>query len=79
MNFREIVFSKFFFQKSTEKFEFSLKSQENYGYFTWTPMYIYDNISFSLFYKKKVLDKFVEEIKTHLIFDYFFFRKSRSL
>jgi hypothetical protein len=33
------------FRKCVEKIQFSLKSDKNNGYFTWIPMYIYDNIS----------------------------------
>jgi len=33
------------FRKSDEKIQVSLKSDKNNGYFTQTPMYMYDNIS----------------------------------
>jgi hypothetical protein len=33
------------FQKYVEKIQVCLKSGKNVGYFTWRPMYIYDNIS----------------------------------
>ena len=31
--------------KSVEKIQVQLKPDKDNGYFTWTPMYIYDNIS----------------------------------
>jgi hypothetical protein len=43
------VFMKFdiwvFFRKYVENIQVSLKPDENNGYFTWRPVYIYDNIS----------------------------------
>jgi len=33
------------FRKSAEKIQFSLKADKKYGYFTWRPIYIFDNIS----------------------------------
>jgi hypothetical protein len=33
------------FRNSVQKIQVSLKSDKNNGYFTWIPMYIYDNIS----------------------------------
>jgi hypothetical protein len=45
----ERIFMQFdiwgFFRKFVEKIQVSLKSDKNNGYFTWTPLYIYDNIS----------------------------------
>jgi hypothetical protein len=35
------------FRQSIQKIQVSLKSDKNNGYFTWRPMYIHDNISFS--------------------------------
>jgi hypothetical protein len=35
-------------QKSVDKIEVSLKSDKKNGYFTWRPLYIYDNISLNL-------------------------------
>jgi hypothetical protein len=34
-------------RKFVEKIQISLKSGKNNGYFTWRPMYVYDNISLS--------------------------------
>jgi len=39
------LISNFFFPKSAEIFEVSLKSDNNNGYFTCIPMYIHDNVS----------------------------------
>jgi hypothetical protein len=45
------IFMKFyiwvFFRKSVERFQVSLKSDTNIGYFTWKPIYIFNNISLS--------------------------------
>jgi hypothetical protein len=37
----------FFFRKSAEKIQVTLKSDKNNGYFTWRPVYNYYNISLS--------------------------------
>jgi hypothetical protein len=37
------------FRKSVENIQFSLTSDKNNGYFTWTHFYIYDNISLNSF------------------------------
>jgi len=37
----------FFFGKSDEKIQLLLKSRKNNGYFTWTPIYIFDHASLS--------------------------------
>jgi hypothetical protein len=41
------IWYEYIFKKSVEKNQFSLKSDNNNRYFTWRPMYIYDNISLS--------------------------------
>jgi hypothetical protein len=43
------------FQKSVEEIQVSLKSDKNNGQFTWTRMYIYDNISLDYSYNEKCL------------------------
>jgi hypothetical protein len=43
MNFDEILYLCIFL-KSVEKIQASLRANKNNGYFTWRPMYIYDNI-----------------------------------
>jgi len=40
-DFYEILYLRVF-RKSVEKIQVSLKSGKNNGYFTWTPIYIYD-------------------------------------
>ena len=49
--FQERVFDEIwyltFIRKSVGKIQVSLKSDKNNGYFAWTPIYIYDNISLS--------------------------------
>jgi hypothetical protein len=44
MDFREIRYLRIF-RKSCKKIQVSLKSDKNNRYFTWRPMYIYDDIS----------------------------------
>jgi hypothetical protein len=41
------------FRKSAEKILVLLKCDKNNRYFTWRPMYIYDNISLNYFYNEK--------------------------
>jgi hypothetical protein len=41
------------FLKSVEKIQVSLKFGKNNGYFTWRPVYIYDNISLNSSYNEK--------------------------
>jgi hypothetical protein len=43
-DFHEISYLRIF-RKYAEKIQVPLKSDNNNGYFTWRPMYIYDNIS----------------------------------
>jgi hypothetical protein len=45
-DFHEIWYLNIF-RKSVEKFQVSLQSDKNNGYFTCRPLYIYDNISLS--------------------------------
>ena len=40
-------------RKSVEKIQVSLKSDNNNGYFTWRPMYIYENISLNFTQNQK--------------------------
>jgi hypothetical protein len=51
-DFHEILFLRIS-RKSVEKIQVSLKPDKNNGYFTWRPMYIYDNISLTSSYNKK--------------------------
>jgi hypothetical protein len=43
-DFNEISYLNIF-RKSAEKIQVSLQSDKNNGYFTWRPIYIYDNIA----------------------------------
>ena len=45
------------FRKSLDKIPVSLKSDKHNGYFTWRPMYIYDNILINSFYSKNCCRK----------------------
>jgi hypothetical protein len=42
-DFSEILFMNNFFWKSVKKIQVSLKSDQNNEYFTWRPVYVYDN------------------------------------
>jgi len=66
------IFMKFdvwwFFEKSVEKIQFSLKSNKNNGYFTWRPTYICDHMSFLSFRMKNVSVKsYRENQNTHFV------------
>ena len=63
------------FRKFVEKITVSLKYDKNSGYFTWRPVYIYDNTSPNSLLQAKVLEK----VKTHFIWNNFFSRKSCRL
>jgi hypothetical protein len=43
-DFHKILYFSIF-RNSVQKIQLSLKSDKNNGYFTWRPVYIYDNIS----------------------------------
>ena len=60
------------FRKSVQENQISLKSDENNGYFTWRRFDIFDAIPLHSFIMENVLDKFVEKIKTHFMFDNLF-------
>jgi hypothetical protein len=49
------------FRKFVDKIQVSLKSDKNNGYFTWKPMYIYDNISLNSSYNENFLDNYCRE------------------
>jgi hypothetical protein len=70
----------FFFRKPVDKIEVSLNSDKNNGYFTWRPMYIYDNICPSPFKMINVSDKnCTEKIRTHILCSVTVFPKNRAL
>jgi hypothetical protein len=51
-DFYEIQYSRIF-RKSVGKDKFSLKSDRNYGYFTWRPIYIFYHISLNSYQNEK--------------------------
>jgi hypothetical protein len=50
MDFHEIIYLSNFW-KSVKKIQFSLKSDKNNGYFTWKPIYIFDQVGAELFHE----------------------------
>jgi len=58
------------FLNSVEKIQVSFKSDNNKGYFTWIPIYIFFNISRSFLLRMgKVSDKcWTEDQNTHFVF-----------
>jgi len=56
------------FRNSFVKIKISIKYEENNGYFTWRPMYIYDISLPSPYNKKFVSEKFADKIKTIIVF-----------
>jgi hypothetical protein len=74
------IFMKFyiwiFFKKYVGWIQVLLKSDRNNGYFTWRPIYIYDNISLNYFWNDKSSDKICRgNQNTHFIL---FFRKDKK-
>ena len=61
------------FRQSAEKVQISLKSEENYGYFTWRSMYVYDVFLSILLRMTMFQTKVVKEINTHFISQNFLF------
>jgi len=59
--------------------EVSLKSDKNYGYVTWRPVYIYVNISLNYSWNEKCFRQSRREIKAHILLSVTFFRKSCRL
>jgi len=56
-----------FLRNSVEKIQFPLHFGKNNGYFTWRPVYIFDNTSFNFFEWEMFQTKVVEKIKTHFL------------
>jgi hypothetical protein len=77
-NFRSIWYLNIF-RKSIEKIQVWLNSDKKKGYFTWRPMYIYDNISLISYYNEKYFGKVVDAVKPHFISSTFLFRMSCRL
>jgi hypothetical protein len=56
------------FRKYEVKIQFWLKYDKNNGYFTWRPVYVYDNTELGSSQKEKHLRKIVEKIKSHILY-----------
>ena len=67
------------FQKIVEKIQFWLKSDKNNGHFRWRPLDIFIVSRSDLLRMRNVSDKFVEEIKTHILCWTTFFFGSRAV
>jgi hypothetical protein len=61
------------YPKYTLKIQISYKSDKNSGYFTWWPMYIYDNIWLDSSKNEKYSRKELQTIKTHILCSSIFF------
>ena len=62
------------FRKFVQKIKVSLKSDNNNGYFTWRPIYIYENISLISHLEWEMFQtKATEKIKTHILCSVTFF------
>jgi len=55
------------FRNYVETVQDSLQSDKNNGYFTWRPMYNFYHIFLFLLTMRNFLSKFVEKIKTHIL------------
>jgi hypothetical protein len=73
----------FFFSKSVEKIQVSLKSDKNNGHFTWRPMCVHlwkcGDIAQFLLEWEMFRRRVVEKIKTHILCSVTFLRKSCRL
>ena len=70
----------FFFFKSVGKNDVSLKSDQNNGYFTWIPVYIYDNIWLIILRMRNVSNKICRENQnTQFMFNDFFPPENRAV
>ena len=65
-----------FFRKCGEKFQVSLNSDKNSGYFTWGPLYVYDKISLNSSQIEKCFRN-IEKIKTRVLYSLFLFLENR--
>jgi hypothetical protein len=68
-----------FFEKSAERSQVLLKSDNNNGYFTWSPTYIFLYLPEFLLEWEKFQKKVLEKIKTHILYSITFSRKSCRL
>jgi hypothetical protein len=61
----QIIWKLRIFQRFVDKIQVPLKS-DNYGYYTWKPIYIYVNFLMNFFVEWEVFQiKVVEKVKTH--------------
>jgi hypothetical protein len=61
------------FFESVEKIQVQLKSDNNNGYFTWRPMYIYNTIALNAYLEWEIFQtKVVEKIKTRVLWSIIF-------
>ena len=75
-NFHEIWYLSVF-RKPVENIQVSLKSHKKNGYFTWRPiLHFWSYLAHSFLEWEMFQTKVVEKIKTHFVFNNFFFRKS---
>ena len=75
--FYEILYLSFF--ENLFKIQVLLNSDTKNWYFTWRRLYIYDNIRANYSQMIYVSDKFVEKIKTHILYSASFFQNSCHL
>ena len=68
------------FRKSVEKFQVSLKSDKNNGYFTWRPIHSFYHISLISSWNKKCFRQTLyRKSSTHFIFNNFLFFENRAV
>jgi hypothetical protein len=68
------------FRKYAQKIQVSLKYDQNNGYITWKPTYIYDHILFSSSqYEKCFRQKLYRKSKTHILRSVIFFFENRAV
>jgi hypothetical protein len=78
-NFQDIFDIWWFFWKSVEKIDVSLKCDKNDRYFEWRCMYIYDNILLNSSHNGICSDKSCRANPTHILCPITFFLENRDL
>jgi hypothetical protein len=78
MDFNEIWYLNVF-RKSIKKIQVSSKPDKNNSYFTWKPIRIFSYISLSSLEWEMFQTKFVEKMKTRILYSVTFSRKSCRL
>jgi hypothetical protein len=75
-DFHEICYCSIF-RKSVQKIKVLLKSDKNYGYFTWKPVHISDHISLSSSWNEKRFERTFYRNSKHIWYSItpFFFSK----